>query len=225
MRFQTPYRYTDRETKALYVWLKYQSILRGSRILDVGGDQGFLKGHLESGTHYWSIDAAQGADQAVDLDLGALPFEDRSYDCVLCLDVLEHVDNIHGLFDELCRVSSAYVVISLPNAWAVFWGMLRRGEYRPGMATKFYGLPVDPPSDRHKWFFNDDEARRFIEHRAQRCGMRVLQIDNGSEGTNDRGLRGLIRRIALAALVDSTIATRNLYRGTVWAVLERDDLA
>ena len=37
MTYQTDYHHTDRETKARYVWLKYQPILKG-RILDVGAD-------------------------------------------------------------------------------------------------------------------------------------------------------------------------------------------
>ena len=35
----TDYHYTDCETKAKYVWLKYQPILRGRKILDVGADE------------------------------------------------------------------------------------------------------------------------------------------------------------------------------------------
>jgi hypothetical protein len=38
LRFHRDYRYTDRETKAKYVWLKYQPILKG-RILNVGANQ------------------------------------------------------------------------------------------------------------------------------------------------------------------------------------------
>lgn len=36
--FHTGYHYTDRESKAKYVWLKYQPILKG-HILDVGADE------------------------------------------------------------------------------------------------------------------------------------------------------------------------------------------
>tara|TARA_R110002072_G_scaffold25443_6_gene85251 strand:+ start:219385 stop:220539 length:1155 start_codon:yes stop_codon:yes gene_type:complete len=49
-----------------------------------------------------------------------LPFEDRSYDCVLALDVLEHVpsDGRVALIKELGRVASHGVVVSHPVASA-----------------------------------------------------------------------------------------------------------
>jgi hypothetical protein len=45
--FHTDYVYSDRETKAHYVWLKYRPILKG-RLLDVGADECHLKKHLDN---------------------------------------------------------------------------------------------------------------------------------------------------------------------------------
>ena len=126
MQFHTDFKYTSREDKPEYVWWKYGEILRG-KILDVGADECGLKRFLPEGAEYMGIGLGGSVDVAIDLEKERLPYEDNSFDCVLCLDVLEHLDNLHEVFDELCRVTGKYLVISLPNPWASFVGMLRGG--------------------------------------------------------------------------------------------------
>jgi Sulfotransferase family len=87
------------------------------------------------------------------------------------LDVLEHTNTIHYVFDELCRVARRHIVIALPNQfdignrWATVLGRNRSGKY---------GLPLEPPSDRHRWLFPFEEARNFCRHRAHAVGWRVV---------------------------------------------------
>lgn len=220
-QFATDYRYIDRKTKAKYVWLKYESILRGANILDVGADECHLKEHLDADANYWGIGIGGNPDQCVDLESGHLPFDDRSYDCLLCLDVLEHIESIHDIFDELCRVSSRYVIISLPNPWGNFWRMLRKGSSDPNMPLKFYGLPDDRPEDRHRWFFGAMDADRFIGQRADRNMYRVLQSDYGiDQGRSVSWLKRLKRR-AQTIGISNKIDRHSLYANSVWTVLER----
>jgi len=221
MSFHTNYRYTDRRTKAKYVWLKYKPILKG-RILDVGADKGYLKEYLSEEAEYLGI-GLEGPDRKVNLEKENLPFPDNTFDCVLCLDVLEHLENIHEVFDELCRVTRRYVIISLPNPWADFWHMLCYGDYRPGQPMKFYGLPLEPPDDRHKWFFSNEEAEKFILYKAVKNKMRVIQIDNYGMGSEGRGWRRLLRVLARTILLRSDLNLRNLYAGTLWVVLEKEN--
>jgi len=217
LRFQTDYRYTDRETKAQYVWLKYQPILRDRKILDVGTDECHLKQHPDEEASYWGIGLGGHPDQEVDLEKEGIPFPDNSFDCVLCLDVLEHLENIHRIFDELCRVTRHHVIISLPNPLGLLYHRLRFGDYLPGQLTKFYGLPFEPPPDRHRWFFSNEEAEKFILYRAGLNGMRVLQMDNyGMGGEPTRW-----RRLACFILFRHDFNLKNLYAGTLWAVLEK----
>lgn len=222
--FDTDYRYTDRYTKAKYVWLKYQPILKG-RILDVGADACYLREHLSPGTEYHGIGLGDHVDEVVDLERHGIPFPDRAFPCVLCLDVLEHVDNVHAVFDEVCRVSHRYVIVSLPNAWLDFYNMLRGGDYRPGQPMKFYGLPVEPPADRHKWFFSPEEAERFVEFRAAKNDMHVLQGDFEGIGNEGRGWKRFVRAWARNILVRQDFRLKNLYAGTLWVVLERNQHA
>lgn len=216
-RFQTDYVYVDRETKARYVWLKYQSILRGRKILDVGADKCNLKQHLDEGASYWGIGLGGHPDQQVDLEQGEIPFPENSFDCVLCLDVLEHLEHIHQIFDELCRVTCRHVVISVPNPLGVVYHLLRFGDYRPGQSTKFYGLPLETPPDRHRWFFSYEEAEKFILYRAGLNGMRVLQMEPERMG----GEPNWWKRLARMVLLRNDLNLKNLYAGTLWAVLEK----
>jgi SAM-dependent methyltransferase len=219
--FKTDYRYTDRQTKAKYVSLKYQAILRG-HILDVGADECYLKQYLPEDTQYWGIGLEGRPDQQVNLEKEKIPFPDAAFDCVLCLDVLEHLENAHEAFDELCRVTQHYVIISLPNPWGDFYSMLRFGDYYPGQPMKFYGLPVERPADRHKWFFSCEEAEKFILYGAAKNGMRVAQMDTSRMGGEGRGWRRLPRILARAILFRHGLNLKNLYADRLWVVLEKE---
>ena len=175
MTYHTDFRYTDRKTKAEYVWLKYRPILQG-RILDVGADACHLKPHLSPETIYCGIGFGEGVDRVVDLERELIPVLSESFDCVLCLDVLEHVENIHAVFDDICRVTRRFAVISLPNAWLDFYNMLRHGDYRPGQPMKFYGLRSSLRLTAISGF-SADEARAFIAYRAPINKMRIVQMD------------------------------------------------
>jgi SAM-dependent methyltransferase len=209
--FRTDYVFTDRKAKARYVWLKYQTILCG-KILDVGADECHLKNYLPVPTNYWGIGLGGHPDQRVDLEKESIPFAQNSFDCVLCLDVLEHLENIHAVFDELCRVTRRYVILSLPNPWSDFFQMLRVGDYQPGHPMKFYGLPPEPPPDRHKWFFSYEEALRFILYRAERNQMVILQIDYIGDDGADEASMDWVRK---------DFYWPNLFKGSLWAVLEK----
>lgn len=223
MKFSTEFQYTDRQSKAEYIYRKYISVLDQSTILDVGADQCYLKQHLQDSSSYWGIGLGGSPDQQVNLEKEPIPFRDNKFDCVLCLDVLEHLENIHQVFDELCRVSNKYVIISLPNPYADFWRMICRGDYSPGKPMKFYNLPLEPPEDRHKWFFSNEEAEKFIVYRAAKNNMKVLQMDNEKIGGEGSGKKGWLRIIARAILLRRDLNIKNLYASTLWAILQKSN--
>lgn len=218
--FRTDFVFTDRESKGRYVWLRYQSILRGA-VLDVGADERHLAKHLPSEVSYTGIGLGGSPDIELDLELGRLPFEDDRFDCVLCLDVLEHLEGAHAMFDELCRVSRRHVIISLPNPHWEFYRMLREGNYCEGRHLKFYGLPPEPPEDRHRWFFSVEEAKAFISHRAKSQGMEILELHANPNADRRYGLRGRIEAIAQRILFGRTFDPANIWAGPLWAVLEK----
>ena len=145
----------------------------GGSILDVGCRSRNLKFVLSKYHHeirYCGVDLHPPADIVSELEAG-LPFSDQAFDVVVALDVLEHTNNIHKSFEELCRVARKFVVITLPNAYElkarlkILLGLPHSGKY---------GLPVDPPEDRHRWFFSLNEARVFVHDMAQRCRFRIV---------------------------------------------------
>jgi len=222
MLFQTDFVYANRKEKSRYLFLKYQSRLEKSSILDVGAGQSYLRDLLDQECTYLSVGKSDPSlDMDVDLEKENLPFENNSFDCVVCLDVLEHLENIHMVFDELCRVCRRTVIISLPNAYPVFWDMLRAGEFALGTPMKYYNLPVEPPRDRHKWFFSISEAKNFVQYRAEECGMKVLQMDTESYLSEGYGMKRLLRGWARRILIPKGIDRDDLFGRTLWAVLQK----
>jgi SAM-dependent methyltransferase len=216
MQFYTDFKYTSRQNKPEYVWRKYSQLLRG-RILDVGADECGLKKFLPEGTEYLGIGLGSSVDLQIDLEKKKLPYGEKSFDCVLCLDVLEHLDNLHEVFDELCRVTKKYLIISLPNPWAGFMTMLRCGYYKHAeLPMKFYNLPVAPPAGRHKWFYGLPEAERFLRERAKMNGMEVLQMDREVAKPT---LKGRFYRMVLKVAVHRDIDIDSFFSARVWAVL------
>ena len=224
MNYSTDIPYHDRASKATYVAGRYRDLL-GVQVLDVGGDAGHLRSHVEQlGGQYTAIGFGPGVDREYDLEHLPYPFADKSFDTVLCLDVLEHLEQAHGALDELCRIARHSVVICLPNPWATFWSLLRVGDYRLGQATKFYGLPVHRPADRHRWFYGLHEARAFLEVGAQNNGFQVTQIEEESKGRFWlSGWRGWLQRLLFRRLFRADIDQLGLVDGPLWCVLQRQD--
>lgn len=91
-------------------------------ILDVGAGNGFFTHYLmEAFGHVTAMDfselilAANPARAKVLGDVTALPFPDRSFDVVLCSNLLHHVVHPQEAVDEMARVADAALVVSEPN--------------------------------------------------------------------------------------------------------------
>ena len=228
MRFETDVGYVDRRSKARYVWLKYGEILKG-RLLDVGADECHLREHVPADVEYTGMDLAEKEDLlCVNLEQEPIPAADGAYDVVICLDVLEHLDNVHEVFGELCRVTSQWLILSLPNPWSAFFDYLVSQQHRSGGNLQHYGLPVERPSHWHKWFYAASQAKVFVEVFALKHGMEIVQLD--SEGADPAAIR-VPRSLAELAAVKNLILTRMLFRKgsylkdlhekTLWWVLRK----
>ncbi|MGQ9625475.1 MAG: class I SAM-dependent methyltransferase [Anaerolineae bacterium] len=159
-----------RETRLESVARTFAPLLQGT-VLDVGCDERYLKQFLSRDVKYIGVDLWGKPDVVVNLEHG-LPFKERSFDTVVCFDVLEHLENIHIIFDELCRVTRNYVIIGLPNVASLKFRLefLLQGR----LPTGKYGLPAMRPKDRHRWLFSLDEAHQFVHTRGREQGMAVL---------------------------------------------------
>jgi hypothetical protein len=157
------------DAKATCIVGAFPDVWSGS-VPDVGCRKRELARALgDHSVRYIGLDIHPPADIVADLNDG-IPMKDDEANVVVALDVLEHTDDVYASFAELCRVSSEAVIISLPNCYEI--GMrLAHARGRP-MSGK-YGLPAEPPADRHRWFFSMDDARRFCRVRSERSDWRV----------------------------------------------------
>lgn len=180
-------------------------------VLDVGCDQRHLENFV--GGRYVGVDVGGKPDVVADLEWG-LPFGDHSFDCVVGFDVLEHIDDLHVLFDEMCRVSREHVIVGLPNAYEWrFRVMMLLGRNVSGK----YGLPPDRPTDRHRWIFSLRDAVRFIAERGSRNGYQLAAEIVGYYRYRNRLAK-------LGTQIGAMMGRRgmNLFAYHYWAVLCRE---
>jgi SAM-dependent methyltransferase len=204
-------RFERREDRSRYLLRHFATYLTES-VLDVGCDQAVLKRLLPQ-VRYTGVDAAGTPDVRIDLDrVDRLPFEDGTFHCVVCADTLEHLEFLHAMFGELLRVSARYVVVSLPNCWVGARVPIARG--RGDFAQ--YCLPLDPPPDRHRWFFSLEQARAFLHGQARRRGDVRIVTERVTEKPKF-GLLRLARRLRHPRRMDYL----NRYAHTYWCVLEK----
>jgi SAM-dependent methyltransferase len=203
-------RFSERAERLNYLVERFGTHLSGS-LLDVGCDEAPLKKLLPECT-YTGVDIGGSPDIQLNLEESeSLPFKDGQFDCVVCTDVLEHLDNLHKVFNELLRVSNRCVIVSLPNNWSTARVPIGRGYG----SFKHYGLPADRPVDRHKWFFAYTDARSFIRtHVARRDDLRILE-ERVCEKPKFPPIRWFRRLLHLKQEL-----YLNRYAHTYWVVLE-----
>ena len=141
------------------------------RVLNIGGGgERHLEKHLGQKYEVYEIDLAGDCDALINLDeINSLPFKDEEFDIVCAFDVLEHLENFHLILDEIFRVAKKEVLVSLPNsAYEIIPNVVRnRPQKRPdedrGTYSKYYGLPLVSPRDRHRWWlYFGDIIRYFV---------------------------------------------------------------
>lgn len=201
----------NREARSRFIAERFRPFIRG-RVLDVGCDRAHLK-RLVDGLDYVGVDVGGTPDLVVNLERERLPFPDRDFDFVLCSDVLEHLDNLHQTFGELVRVARGAIVVSLPNNHANARRPIERGRGSIG----HYGLPLDAPADRHKWFFSLGEAAGFLA--GQVGGRHPVELVELFAIEKPRpGILRMLRRLRYGEA-----AYQNRYAHSVWAVFRRKD--
>lgn len=116
--------------------------LRPDSILDVGCGEGFTLKKLEEKR---IGKRAEGVDYSTDAikigkkiypelalskgDIYGLKYPDNSFDLVICTEVLEHLEDPVKAVNEMKRVSSKYVVFSVPNEPFFIMANFLRGKY------------------------------------------------------------------------------------------------
>lgn len=223
MKFETKLNYTCREDKMAYVYDKYKELFSKS-VLDVGADECHLMKFLEENVEYKGI--GLGTDNpnliAVNLEEKSIPLESNSYETVMCLDVLEHLENIHDVTDELMRIADKYLLISLPNPYQDFIEYMKNGKYMGREKDmKFYGLPKERESDRHKWFYSYSDAVSFMNYKAEKNGFKVIDFQAKQKPIFNSGVKAKLKNLMFNKLFNDTLNKGDFECCTMWWVLER----
>lgn len=174
--------------------------LAGKKILNLGGGgERHLESHLSADYSVHEVDIVGDCDTKLDLDsVQTLPFDSSSFDICCAFDVLEHLESFHLINKELFRITKSEVIISLPNsAFEILPNVfLNKPQKRPdlnrGAFSKFYGLPLIKPNDRHRWWlYFQDITRYFIWFESQHpCKVEFFVPD---ESRKERLLKWIIR--------------------------------
>lgn len=97
-------------------------------LLDVGCGEGFVDYYLDrrfpgklikgADSDRDVLEVARAINPALDFiatDGKSLPFGDNSFDAVICIEMLEHVEDYGKVIDELMRVSRGPCLVSVPG--------------------------------------------------------------------------------------------------------------
>jgi len=88
-----------------------------NRILETGIGNKTVSNYLKNnGFDITTFDCNESLEPDVVGDIRDMPLEDGSFEAIMACEILEHLpwSDLPGIIDELYRVSSKYVVISLP---------------------------------------------------------------------------------------------------------------
>lgn len=216
--------YQSREERNIFFasFIKDHLALNSPKILNIGsGGERFLARCMPEALLY-DVDIQGDADLVVDLEtLQRLDFNENHFDISCALDLLEHIENLHTVLDEMIRVTSRHIVISLPNPQQTFLEMLRdqkqeqkgKSHLQTGVYSKFYGLPVSKPVDRHKWHYTIDDVRRLFEYVQEKHDIKRVTYFSGYQKN--------WKKACVRALVPNRIYY-NLFLPYIWIWLEKN---
>ena len=132
-----------------------------NKVLEVGIGNKTVSNYLKlSGFDVTTCDNNESLEPDVVGDIRKLPFEDESFEVIMAYEVLEHLpwNDIPETIDELFRVTSKYVVISLPFTSLYFEAAIKFPMYNKILKKHCLDLFVRLPlaiftgrSVRHKW--------------------------------------------------------------------------
>lgn len=116
--------------------------LRAESILDVGCGEGFTLKKLEEkkiGKKNEGIDYSKDAIKLgkkiypelalFEGDVYGLKYKDNNFDLSICTEVLEHLDDPKKAVAEIKRVTSKYIIFSVPNEPFFIMANFLRGKY------------------------------------------------------------------------------------------------
>lgn len=180
------------------------------RVLDIPAGAGQLTAALRAQGHDVVPADINGHDPTfVYADMtGRLPFGDQTFDLVVCLEGIEHVQRPHDLLGELMRVCKVggQVVVSTPNVASMFSRVqfLLTGTMHQFHFTQLRDLPPDTADDR---FHISPVGLDWLTHDGRYWGGEVVEVGG------DRTKRKVLLPVYVLICVAGWFWTRRLYLG------------
>lgn len=181
-------------------------------ILDVGCRDCVLMRYLgETVDEYKGCDLFQNATNSVSYVLNieeGLPLEKDSFDCVVALDLIEHLNGFQEGVEELLRITKKDLIIMLPNMSHL---LFRIKFLFTGKIAEKYSLDINNScrnSDRHRWFTVLPETNQFMEGFAKR---RNLILDKFNYIGNGKKMMFFAKMAKLFRLPESLYVWSTIY--------------
>lgn len=148
--------------------------LKAQKILDVGCGEGITLKKLEEKKIGIANEGIDYSEEAVKIasqiypklkikqgDIYNLDYKDNAFDVLICTEVLEHLEDPEKAFEEMRRVTSKYIVLSVPNEPFFILANFARGKY-----LKRFG---NHPEHINHWTF------KSIKKFSEKFGMKVVK--------------------------------------------------
>ncbi len=171
--------YADTGMHQQIIKLVKKYIKKGSTVLDVGAGEGAFSARLfDEGYQVTALDIDEKKWKATQVEFKNLDINkplpqsiDKVFDAVVCLEVIEHIENPWNLFREIYQMSNddATLVLSTPNVTS-FWSrlmFLRTGYFHQFMPYDLQYGHINPLT------FNE------IQNIADNTGWELLEIKDG----------------------------------------------
>ncbi|PCJ21366.1 MAG: hypothetical protein COB02_01910 [Candidatus Cloacimonadota bacterium] len=223
--------FNSREERNQFIASEFHSYINSTLLNVGGGGHHYMKKHLDEQVQYFELDIAGSPDLKINLEKEIpIPIENNKYETVVCTDVLEHLDNFHQVFNELLRISSKYLIISLPNSVTSLMSYYKNKVYENnnedrrkqfGKYTKYYGLPYEKPEDRHKWLFSYTEAEDFFIYHSKKKNFKIAEMFPVGYYNNSSWKRTVFRTVM--SMFGSKDFQKNMFSDSFWIVIEKKE--
>ena len=216
MRFSGPIGRLIAETQEQVI-AGFLDPLRDRTVLDVGtgtgrgaialARRGAIVTGVDASAEMLEVARKRAAEAGVSVtfsreDAHRLPFDDRSFDAVLCLRVLMHTPDWRRSLSELCRVARERVVFDYPAmaSAALLESVARRVAHAAGARVEAYRVFTDASVRevlRSNGFRLADSHRQFV------LPIALHKKLNSAPAT--RRIEGALHRLGLNALLGSPV--------------------
>lgn len=139
--------------------------LRNEKILDLGCRDAILSDYLDGTFDYTGVDfipkIINNNKKIINLNLEeGINTELGNFDIITAIDVLEHIENIHQLYNQIFQRCNKIFAIALPN---MGYYKFRLKFFFNGELSGKYIFHSYRHIDRHRWIPNYYTIRNFVK--------------------------------------------------------------